>query len=136
MGDRYGITIWEIGRQWDIDRDIDMGYVLSIWDMGYRYGYLPYRHGQPGYRYGIWANDMGDDSIDMVILHIDMGYLVTLLSKPPLPREWGSSETESMSMSGRSWDLLTAPQLSLTWRRQLNLIAEVEPVRPTAVSRA
>ena len=30
------------------------------------------------YRYRTWANDMGDDSIDMVILHIDMGYLVTL----------------------------------------------------------
>jgi len=29
-------------------------------------------------RYGRWANDMGDDSIDMVISHIDMGYLVTL----------------------------------------------------------
>jgi hypothetical protein len=27
--------------------------------------------------YGIWADDMGDDSIDMVISHIDMGYLVT-----------------------------------------------------------
>jgi hypothetical protein len=25
-----------------------------------------------GYRYGIWANDMGDDSIDMVISHIDI----------------------------------------------------------------
>ncbi len=33
------------------------------------------------------ANDMGDDSIDMVISHIDMGYLVTLLS--PLPQWWG-----------------------------------------------
>jgi len=32
------------------------------------------------YRYGIWANDMGDDNIDTVILHIDMGYLVTLPS--------------------------------------------------------
>jgi hypothetical protein len=31
-----------------------------------------------GYRYGTWANDMGDDSIDTVISHIDMGYLVTL----------------------------------------------------------
>jgi len=29
--------------------------------------------------YGIWANDMGDDSIDTVILRIDMGYLVTLI---------------------------------------------------------
>jgi hypothetical protein len=26
-----------------------------------------------------WANDMGDDSIDAVILDIDMGYLVTLI---------------------------------------------------------
>ena len=29
--------------------------------------------------YGIWANDMGDDSIDTVISYIDMGYLVTLV---------------------------------------------------------
>jgi hypothetical protein len=28
----------------------------------------------------IWEIDMGDDSIDMVILRIDMGYLVTLVS--------------------------------------------------------
>jgi hypothetical protein len=33
--------------------------------------------------YGIWANDIGDDSIDTVILHIDMGYLVTLPARPP-----------------------------------------------------
>jgi len=44
-----------------------MRYGLSIWDMTYRYGHSPYR-------YGIWANDMGEDSIDMVILDIDMGY--------------------------------------------------------------
>jgi hypothetical protein len=43
MGDRYGRLIWEIGHQCDIDRDIDMEYVLSIWDLVYRYGYLPYR---------------------------------------------------------------------------------------------
>ena len=48
--------------------------------MVYRYGHTPYRYGHPGYRYGIWANDMGDDSIDTVILYIDVGYLVTLLS--------------------------------------------------------
>jgi hypothetical protein len=77
MGYRYGISIWDIGRQWDIDRDIDMIYGLSIWDM-------VYRHGHPGYRYGIWANDMGDDNIDMVILYIDMGYLVTLVAGPAL----------------------------------------------------
>jgi len=37
-----------------------------------------YRYGHPGYRYGVWANDMEDDRIDMVILEIDMGYIVTL----------------------------------------------------------
>ena len=42
------------------------------------YGHSPYRYGHPGYRYGIWSIDMGDDSIDMVILHIEIGYLVTL----------------------------------------------------------
>jgi hypothetical protein len=46
MGDRYGRSIREIGLEWDIDRAIDMEY---------------------GFRYGIRY-------IDMVILHIDMGY--------------------------------------------------------------
>ena len=55
-----------------------MGYGLSIWDTVYRHGYVPYRYGHLGYRYVIWADDMGDDSIDMAILDIDMGYLVTL----------------------------------------------------------
>jgi len=49
-----------------------MGYVLSTRDMIHRYGHL-------GYRYGIWANEVGHDSIDTVISHIDMGYLVTLV---------------------------------------------------------
>jgi len=85
--------MWEIGHQWDIDRHIDMEHGLSIWDMGYgisisvyRYGYLPYLYGHPGYRYGIWANDMGDDSIDTVIFHMDMRYLVTLDVCFALPR--------------------------------------------------
>ena len=56
-----------------------MGYVLSIWDTVYRYGHLPYRFCDPGYRYGIWADDMGDDRIHMVISNIDMEYLVTLI---------------------------------------------------------
>jgi hypothetical protein len=56
-----------------------MEYGISIWDTVYRYGHLPYRYGHLGYRNGIWANDMGDDSIVMVILDIDMGYVVTLL---------------------------------------------------------
>ena len=70
MGVRYGGSIWEIGRQWDIDRDIDMGHEISIWAIVYRYGHPPYRYGHPGYRYEIWANDMGDDSIHTVISHI------------------------------------------------------------------
>jgi hypothetical protein len=48
---RYGRSIWEIA----------MGDRTSM-----------------RYRYGICANDMGDDSINMVVAHIDMGYLVTL----------------------------------------------------------
>ena len=60
MGYRYGISdingisIWDIGHQWDIDRGIDMRYGLSIWDMIYRYGHTPNRYGH--------------------ILDIDMGY--------------------------------------------------------------
>jgi len=75
--------MWEIGHQWDIGRDVDMGYGISIWDAVYRYDYLPYRYGHPGYRYGIWANDTADDSIDTVILRINMGYLVTLRVEAP-----------------------------------------------------
>jgi hypothetical protein len=56
-----------------------MGDGTSIRVTVYPYGDLPYRYGHPGYRYGIWANDMGDDSIDTVIFHIDMGYLVSLV---------------------------------------------------------
>jgi len=80
MGHRYGESMWEIGHQWDIDRDIDMVYGISIWAMEYRYGHPPYRHDHRGYRYGIWSNEMGDDRIDTVSSHIDMGYLVTLVA--------------------------------------------------------
>jgi len=59
---------------------IDVEYVISIWDMVYRYGHSPHRYGHPGYRYEIWDIDMGDDSIDTVIMDIDMGHLVTLAS--------------------------------------------------------
>ena len=81
-GIRYGRSIWEIGHQWHIDMNIDVGYGISIWDTVYRYGKLPYRDCHPGYRCRIWANDMGDDSIDMVISHVDMGYLLTLVYTP------------------------------------------------------
>jgi len=75
MGDRYG------GE--DIN-EISIG--ISIWDMGYRYEmvirYLPYRYGISVWSswISIWdmANNIGDDSIDKVISHIDMRYLVTL----------------------------------------------------------
>ena len=33
------------------------------------------------YQYRIWAHDTGDDSIDMVISHLNMGYLVTLVRR-------------------------------------------------------
>jgi hypothetical protein len=59
-----------------------MRYVLSIWDMVYRRDYLPYRYGHPGrHRYGKWPNDMGEDSIDVVILDVDIGYLGTLRTR-------------------------------------------------------
>jgi hypothetical protein len=67
-----------------------MEYGSSTWDMVYRFGYLPYRYGHPGYRYRIWSNDMGDDSIDSVIFHIDMGYLVSL--GPGRGKEGGECE--------------------------------------------
>ena len=52
----------------------------AIWDIYLGYSFLHYRYGHHGHRYGIWASDMGDGSIDMLILHLDMGYLVTLMS--------------------------------------------------------
>jgi hypothetical protein len=54
MGDQYGRS--------DIN-EVSIG--ISKWDMCCRYW--------------IWANHMGDDSIDMVVLEIDMGCLVTLV---------------------------------------------------------
>jgi len=46
--------------------------------MVYRCGHPPYGYDHPGYRYGIWDIDMGDDSIDIVIRDIDVGYFVTV----------------------------------------------------------
>jgi len=84
-----------------------MGYGLPIWDTGCRYSYLPYRYSHPGYRYGIWANDMGDDTmIDVVISHIDMGYLVTLtpsiflVRSRVLRRRLFCRRTESQAVEG------------------------------------
>jgi len=74
MGDRYGRS--EIN---------EISIVISIWDMGYRFGIR--RIDMVIYHIDMFildidmgdeANDMGDDSIDTVISHIDMGYLVTL----------------------------------------------------------
>ena len=92
MGYRYGIWDIDVGYRTSmgtINMDVDMGYGLSIWDMVYRYGHTPYRYVHPRYRYGIWATDMGDDIIDIVILDIDMGYLVTLeCTRKALARAW------------------------------------------------
>jgi hypothetical protein len=44
---------------------------ISIWS-------FTYRDGRAGYRYGIWDIDMGDDSIDTVILDVDMGYGISI----------------------------------------------------------
>jgi len=54
-----GATATRVTRYHDIDRGDRYG--VSIWEIGV----------------SMWANEMGDDSIDMVVLHIDMGYLVT-----------------------------------------------------------
>jgi len=82
-----GRSIWEIdvgdryGRS-DI-KEISIG--VSIWDMTYRYGILVidmviYHIDTVilDIDMGDGANDMGDDRIDTVISHVDMGYLVTL----------------------------------------------------------
>jgi hypothetical protein len=49
-------------------------YGISIWDMSHRNGKV--------------IIDMGDDSIDMVILDIDMGYVVTLPGQPSRRQRW------------------------------------------------
>jgi hypothetical protein len=69
------------GYQWNVDMDIDMGcgISISIWELVYWYGHLEYRY---------WIRDiaMGDASIDMVILNIDIiGYLVTLPQQAAAP---------------------------------------------------
>jgi len=53
--------------------DIDLGYGVSIWlcTISIWSSWISI--------HGIWANDMGDDILDMVILEIDKGYLVTLV---------------------------------------------------------
>jgi hypothetical protein len=63
---------------------------ISIWDMGYRFGIrcidmVIYHIDMVilDIDMGDEANDMGDASIDTVISHIDMGYLVTLAPPPP-----------------------------------------------------
>jgi hypothetical protein len=71
-----------------------MGYVLSIWDTVYRYGYLPHR-------YGRWDNDMGDDSVDVVVLHIDVGYPVTLVPTSPISMQRASSSMHSAFSTSR-----------------------------------
>jgi hypothetical protein len=59
---------------WNIDRDIGIGY--RIWDI-----------------------DMGDDSIDMVILNIGMGYRVTLGPTRCVIRLGGNSSCASAKPS-------------------------------------
>jgi hypothetical protein len=62
-----------------------MGYEISIWDTVPYIDMVIYHIDHPGYRYGSWGNEMGDDSIDTVIFRIDMGYLVTLDPPAGLP---------------------------------------------------
>ena len=61
------------------DRDIDMGYLvidmgssISIWSSTITIW-------SSWISIAMWDIDMGDDSMDTVILDIDMGYLVTLI---------------------------------------------------------
>jgi len=54
--------------------------IYEIWKVDMvKHGHPPYRYGHPRYQYGIRDIDMGGDSIDTVILNINMGYLVTLV---------------------------------------------------------
>jgi len=61
-----GISIWDIdvGYRYGISDINDISIWVSIWNMGYRYG--------------ICYINVVIHHIDMVILDIDMGYLVTL----------------------------------------------------------
>jgi len=104
MGYRYGRSIWEIGHQSDIDRDIDMEYVLSIWVMVIVMVIYHIDMVILDIDMGDEANDMGDDSIDVVISHIDLGYLVTLLPGPTFGRVGvlGEGDTRG-ARRGRGW---------------------------------
>jgi hypothetical protein len=55
-GYRYGVS--QVGHQWDINGVDNVGVC---------------------YRYGIWAHDTRDDSIDAVISHLDMECFVALV---------------------------------------------------------
>jgi len=72
---------------------------ISIWNMSYQYGtwYIDMVDDMVIYhidRHGIWANDMGDDNIDKVISHIDMGYLVTLVGTTNIARHVSETHFE------------------------------------------
>jgi hypothetical protein len=83
---RYGRSTWEIDIRHRTSMRYRWGYRYGIWVIDMEHGISIWvstistfrRYSHPGCRYGIWSSDVGDDRIDMVMLHIDMGYLVTL----------------------------------------------------------
>ena len=85
-------------------------------------------------RYEIWAHDMGDDSIDTVILDIDMGYCVTLPVGPPLqpPRYCAPLRGQGLTLIPISAQLeLTFPmsaQLRLTFPTSAQLKLTLSPI--------
>jgi len=64
-------------------------------------------------RYGIWANDTGDDSIDTVISHIDTGHLDTF-------RHSSTVQLNESSLPGIRW-VLTLAQFSTQTQLTLSL---------------
>jgi len=109
-----------------------MEYGLSIWDMVCPYGNLPFRYGHPGYRYRMWANDMGDDSIDMVISYIDVGYRVTLIDRRDPAMTSAAERRMALSNPARA----AASELAAAAAAALPLLAATAPLPAAAAAAA
>ena len=77
---------------------IDLGYGISIW-------LSTISIWSSWISIWLWANDMGDDSIDMVILLIDMGHLVSLMDSARHVTGWHRhSRNERAHSYAMTWE--------------------------------
>jgi hypothetical protein len=75
------------------------------------------------------ANDMGDDSIDTVISHIDMGYLVTLGQGRGRRVSWRAAVARSWAVQRQGLTLVPiSAQLDLTLPLSAKLKLTLPPI--------